>query len=219
MPKLNIKLIKKEPNLKTTKTQEVQQKFQEYESKVEEDEALQEERNQELKQRKVAKQDKESFEREMSEQAFALIDEGNKLVSDNDFITALEKFHEAKEIFEKIEYSNEMDKVLIQINHTKEKQKQYEQDQKRKIELTKKRQEEDQELEKKADASKRLQERKKAEELDHQRKETEVKDYAQSIAENIFAQIEEIEKNVKEYNADVKKGKILSLVCPYDVFY
>ena len=143
-----------------TKTQEVQQKFQEYESKVEEDEALQEERNQEVKQRKVAKQDKESFEREMSEQAFALIDEGNKLVSDNDFITALEKFHEAKEIFEKIEYSNEMDKVLIQINHTKEKQKRYEQDQKRKIELTKKRQEEDQELEKKADASKRLQERK-----------------------------------------------------------
>ena len=56
----------------------------------------------------------------------------------------------------------------------------------------------------------------KAEELDHQRKETEVKDYAQSIAENIFAQIEEIEKNVKEYDADVKKGKILSLVCPYE---
>jgi hypothetical protein len=144
------------------------------------------------------------------------MDDGNSAANEKQFDTAIEKFQEALEIFEKINYTNEAEKVKIQISTFKDKKRKYDQEQQRISEMQKKAQEEEMEIENMAQASERLKQKKMQENMHRRQKETEDQDYAQSVADEVFAKVDEIENKVKEYDAQVKKGKILELDCPYE---
>jgi hypothetical protein len=152
---------------------------------------------------------------ELSQKAFTLMDSGNQFASQNKFGQAISAFHEAKQIFTEIGWTAEADKVLAQISIFRDKQKKCELEEKRKEEFVQKEKEEQDALQKQIDLSQRLKERKEKESEEKLRKESEDKAYAQSIADQVFKSIDDIELEIKKYQDEVKKGRILALDCPY----
>jgi hypothetical protein len=159
---------------------------------------------------------KSQIENEISNKAFALLDDSNDLAKNNNFSDAITKLQEAKQIFQDIGWKNEADKILLQISAVKKKQKFQEKDKQIQEEANLKKQKELEEMEKAALASKRLQEKEKMKEQEKLQKEQDDKQYAKSVADEIFKMIDHIEAKIKEYTDKVKSGQILTSESPYE---
>ncbi len=160
--------------------------------------------------------EEEKLEEKLSNKAFDLIDQGNEKADLKNFTEAIEKYREAKDLFDQIGWNSEAEKLLAQISDfKKKKQKNQEMERKKREKLEKERQEEES-LQKKIEIRRKLEEKKKKQILEKQKEEEQRFKQAEETANKMLANIEAIEEKVTKYENQVKEGNILSAECPYE---
>ena len=168
----------------------------------------------EYEQKKLREQD--TSKAKLTEQAFSLMDEGLLRANEKNYEDAIEFYKQASEIFKTLGEDNETQKVLTQINIFRDAIKEEEIKRLKEKELRERRKKEEEELQKELETQERALERKMKEEEIKKKQELNSKKVQDETYKQALKIIENAESIGKQYDEEVRKGKILELECPYD---
>lgn len=184
-------------------------------------------KEQKLAQEEKLKQEREerAYKQSIADQVFAQIDQIEEKIKDYEshvdripyippYTEAVKIYSEAASTLKKIGWIEESIKFYDGAKAYREKENRdraYREEEKLRIAKTK----EDQEmLNRRAELAKHLREERERELLERKRREEEEKSYKQSIADQVFKEIDDIEKIVKDYESHPDK---IPYDCPYDL--
>ncbi|MHA1895805.1 MAG: hypothetical protein ACTSU2_00290, partial [Promethearchaeota archaeon] len=163
----------------------------------------------------IAKEKERKAIREQEEQAYKYLEDAKKFESLDKFDEAIESLEKAKEIFLKMNWTNEAEKVTIEIMEVKRKSEKFLEDKRKEEEALKEKKRQEEELKRLVEENKKKklskEEKAKLEKL----KKLEEEKHKKEVSKQAFDLIDEVEKEVSIYKKRVKLGDF-STPCPYE---